>query len=138
MAAHHLLHAAALHSSPLVHQQPEGLRLGGPQLLLLGQDHRVEVWQRLGLKLRHLFRGKKNTGDLRTSRPPQTPDSEAPPTSSFLSSASLFSFSARLSRSRSSKEKGQASMWWCSGRRGWKGRPKWGTGGALMGEGGFT
>lgn len=136
--AYHLLQAAALNSSSPVHLQVKGFRLGGYQLLFLWQDHIVKVWQWLGLKLRGLFRRKTNTCDLPTSRPHRLRDSEAAPTSSFLSSASLFSFNARLSRSRSSKEKGQTSTRWCSGRRGWKGRPKWGTGGALTGEGGFT
>lgn len=59
-------------------------------------------------------------------------------TSSFRFSSSCFSFSSLLSRSRSSKEKGQTSTRCFSGSRGWKGRPKWGTGGALIGDGGFT
>lgn len=59
-------------------------------------------------------------------------------TSSFCFSSSFFSFSARLSRSLSSKENGQTSTWRFSGRRGWKGRPKWGTLETLTGEGSFT
>lgn len=61
-AAYHLLQAAVLHSPPLIHQQPERLRLGRIQLLLLRQEHCVKVWQWLGLKLWNLQRGrtKKN------------------------------------------------------------------------------
>lgn len=143
-ASHHLLPAAALYGSPLVNEQSEGFWLGGLQLLLLRQDHSVKVWQWLGLKLWSLGGSEETpviTYTTLYARGLRTHFLKAwHPllTSSFRISSSLFSFNTRLSRSRSSKENGQTSTWWCSGRRGWKGRPKWGTGGALIGEGCFT
>lgn len=59
-------------------------------------------------------------------------------TSSSLFSSSFFSFCALFSCSLSSKENGQTSTWRCSGNWGWNGRPKWGTGGALICGGGLT
>ena len=65
-------------------------------------------------------------------------DCRGSPTSSFLNISNFFSFSTLLSCSRTSKEKGHDSTWLFSGSRGWKGRPKWGAGWALSGDGGFT
>ena len=132
---HHLLPATGPRGSTFIYEQSEGLRLGGFQLLLLGEVHSVKVWKWLCLKLRYLESWRRES-DLVFVLIPRFKDifRMSDFTSSFRLSSSLFSFNTFLSRSLSSKEKGQTSTWWFSGRRGWKGRPKWGTGGALTGE----
>lgn len=57
--SHHLFPATAPHSSPFIYEQSEGLRLCWLQLLLLGEEHSVEVWQRLGLELWYLGSSKE-------------------------------------------------------------------------------
>lgn len=136
--SYHLLPATVLHSSTFIQKQPKRLRLGRLQLLLLWQDHTVKVRQRLGLKLWYLENIQATESLSNSVLWNSRRQTESQTTSSFRFSSNFFSLKAFLSRSLCSKEKGQTSTRWFSGSRGWKGRPKWGTGGALTGDGCLT